>query len=382
MSSAPIYMDHHATTPCDPRVVERMLPFFSGVFGNPASIAHAHGRRAASALEEARSAVADFLRARPAEIVFTSGATESNNMALRGVALRRGAHLVVSAIEHKSVLAPAALLEREGVEVTRIEPDGEGFIRPDRLRAALRPETALVSIMAANGEIGTVQPLGELATVCRERGVMFHTDATQFVGKIPLDLSEIPCDLLSMSAHKVYGPKGVGALFVRSGVRLSPLIVGGGQEKNIRSGTVNLPGAVGLAEALEIRREGMAEEAHRLAGIRNHLWDRIVAAVPGASVNGPRSDRLPGNLNVSFEHIEAESLIMALRRFSISAGSACSSGEREPSHVLRAIGCDDARALSAIRIGLGKGNTMEEVDLLVDDLAAATSKLRELSVRA
>jgi cysteine desulfurase len=377
--AAPIYMDHHATTPCDPRVVERMLPFFTETFGNPASISHAHGRRAATALEEARSSIADFLGVRPSEVFFTSSATESNNIALRGI-IRPGAHLIVSAIEHKSVLTPAADLEASGVRVTRLLPDSDGVIAAEALRQAFRDDTALVSVMAANGEIGTIEPVAELAEVCRERGVPFHTDATQGLGKVPLELS--CCDLLSASAHKFYGPKGIGILVVRSGVRVVSPVAGGGQEKGVRSGTVNVPGAVGMAEALELRREEMASEAVRLAALRDRLRESLLREVPGVAVNGPGEPRLPGNLNVSFDRIEAEELILALRRFSISAGSACSSGEREPSHVLRAIGYDDRRALSSIRIGLGKGNDEQEVDLLVKDISSAVARLREMAAPA
>lgn len=375
----PIYLDHHSTTPCDERVVEAMLPFFSETFGNPAAITHVHGRAASTALEEARSTIADFLRARTNEIYFTAGATESNNIALFGIA-SRGKHLVTTAIEHKSVLAPAKKLAERGIEITILQPDGEGFIKPDQLRAAIRDDTSLVSIVCANGEIGTIEPIAELGEVCRERGVAFHTDATQAVGKIEIDLSELPVDLLSLSAHKVYGPKGVGALYVRRGTRVEPLVVGGGQEKNLRSGTVNVPGAVGLAKALEIRSSEMRDEERRLTTLRNVLWDRIVREIPDTTVNGPRELRLPGNLNVSFARLQAEEIILSMRRFSLSSGSACASGDREPSPTLRAIGLDEARALSSIRFGLGKSNTDVHVDLLVGDLKTSVAKLREISV--
>lgn len=378
MSEPIIYLDHHATTPVDPRVLERMMPFFTENFGNPASVTHWHGRRASTAVEEARSVIADVLRVRSSEVFFTSGATEANNTALR---LARRGHLIISAIEHKSILAPAERLRDEGVEVTILQPDRDGFISPDDLRATLREETSLVSIMAANGDIGTIQPVGELAAICRERGVLFHTDATQAVGKIPVDLSEIGCDLLSLSAHKLYGPKGIGALVIRRGIRLDPLLVGGGQERTIRSGTVNVPGVVGLAAALELCRVEMGQEAVRLTRLRNRLWDQIVAVIPGTFVNGPRELRLPGNLNAGFDQIEAETLISAMHRFSLSSGSACSSGDREPSHVLRAIGLDDTRALGSIRFGLGRGTTAEGIDLLVRDLEAEVSHLRGIAVR-
>ncbi|MFN2442076.1 MAG: cysteine desulfurase family protein [Thermoanaerobaculia bacterium] len=380
MEDRPIYLDHHSTTPCDSRVLERMLPFFGDIFGNPASITHQHGRRAATALEEARASVADFFRVRPGEVFFTSGATESNNTAIRGL-VRAGSHAITSAIEHPSVLAPLRALEKEGVELTVIPVDGEGFVDPEAIRDAILPHTAMVSIMAANGEIGTIEPLAQIARVCHERSVPFHSDATQAIGKIPFEMSAIECDLLSISAHKIYGPKGVGALVIRKGSRPVPLLIGGGQEKGLRSGTVNVAGAVGLAAALELRREEMGEEAARLTGARNRLWDRLLAEIPGASVNGPRELRLPGNLNISFPGVDAEAVLFALRRFSLSSGSACSSGEREPSSVLRAIGLDEASALGSIRIGMGKSSSAEELDLLVSDLKAALDRIREISPR-
>jgi cysteine desulfurase len=348
-----------------------MLPYFSEVFGNPASLTHVQGRRAANALEDARIGVARFFGRTPNEVVFTSGATESNNLALN--LLEPGEHLITSAVEHKSILAPAKRI----ADVTILQPDREGFIDPDALRAALEPNTRLVSIEAANGEIGTLQPIAELAAICRERGILFHSDITQAAGKVPLDLASV--DLASFSAHKFYGPKGVGGLIVRRGVRIQPLLAGGGQEKGIRSGTVNVAGAVGMAAALQLRAAEMADEALRLTELRNELWDRIVAAIEGASVNGPRTLRLPGNLNVSFSRIEADSLILAMRRFSLSSGSACSSGERGASPVLLAIGVPEDLAMGSIRIGLGKSNTGEHVSMLADDLGRAVRRLREIS---
>jgi cysteine desulfurase len=368
---APIYLDHHATTPCDPRVVERMLPYFTEVFGNPASLTHGHGRKAASALEDARIAVARFFGVPAKEITFTAGATESNNIALNLV--KPGQHFITSAMEHKSILAPA----RRIAEVTILPVDREGFVSPDALREAIRPNTTLVSIEAANGEIGTLQPIRELAAICRERNILFHSDITQAAGKIPLLLGEL--DLASFSAHKIYGPKGIGGLYIRRGVRIDPLILGGGQERGVRSGTVNLPGVVGLAAALQLRAAEMPEEAERLTEMRNGLWERVVAEIDGVSVNGPRALRLPGNLNVSFERVEAESLIVAMRRFSLSSGSACSSGERGPSPVLKAIGVSDQAALGSIRFGLGRSNTADQLNMLVDDLKRAVGKLREIS---
>jgi len=374
----PVYLDHHATTPCDPRVVEKMLPFFTEKFGNAASITHAHGRQASTALEEARSVVADFVHARPAEIYFTAGATESNNIALRGVTRRRPGHVITTAIEHKSVLVP--LGELADTEVTQLRPDGEGFVTAAQVAAAIRADTFLVSVMAANGEIGAIEPIREIAALCRERGVVFHTDATQAAGRIPFDVTAVGCDLASMSAHKLYGPKGIGALYVRRGLRVAPLIVGGGQERNLRSGTVNMPAVVGFAEALKIRAGEMGQEAERLEQLRDLLWDRITNEIAGASVNGPRGLRLPGNLNVSFARVDSEALMMSMRHFSLSSGSACSAGEKEPSYVLRAIGVNDELAMSSIRIGLGRSNTAAQLDQFMSDLKVSVARLREIAV--
>jgi cysteine desulfurase len=371
----PIYLDHHATTPCDPRVLEKMLPFFTEHFGNPASIVHQHGRTASMAVEDARIAVARFLGVLPPEVYFTAGATESNNIALNLV--RPGEHLVTSAIEHKSVVVPADRLAKGGAEVTLLAPDRNGFVSAESVRVAIRPNTRLVSIETANGEIGTIQPVAEIAAVCRERGVLFHTDMTQALGKVPVDLSAT--DLASFSGHKIYGPKGIGGLFVRRGTRITPLVAGGGQERGTRAGTVNVPGAVGLGAALELRAAEMTGEAVRLAGLRDDLRARIVAEIDGVSVNGPAELRLPGNLNVSFDRVDADSLILAMKRFSLSSGSACSSGERGPSRVLKAIGASDEAAIGSIRFGLGKSNTSEQINMLVDDLTRTVRRLREIS---
>jgi len=363
----PIYFDHHATTPCDGRVVEAMLPFFTDTFGNAASVTHELGRRAASAVEDARIAIARFFCVEANEIVFTAGATESNNTALQA------GPVVTSPIEHSSVLRAA---KRAG-EVTLVSVNGEGLVDPDDVRKAIRSGTKLVSIEAANSEIGTLQNIAAIGAVCREREVLFHSDITQAAGKVAVDLSNV--DLASFSAHKLYGPKGIGGLFVRRGVRLDPLLVGGGQEKGLRSGTLNVPGIVGMAAAFRLRAEEMDAEAARLTELRNNLWDRIQNEVEGASVNGPRALRLPGNLNVSFERVEAESLIVAMRRFALSSGSACSSGQRGPSPVLTAIGVAEGLAMGSIRIGLGKSNTAEQIALFIDDLRRALRKLREIS---
>lgn len=378
MPDAPVYLDHHATTPCDPRVVERMLPYFTEVFGNPSSIAHAHGRRASMALEDARIAIARFFKALPPEIYFTAGATESNNIALNLV--KPGEHLITSATEHKSVLAPAERARSRGVELTILTPDREGFVHADAVREALRPNTRLVSIEYANGELGTIQPIAEIARLCRERNVLFHTDATQAAGKIPLELDDV--SLASFSAHKVYGPKGIGALLVRRGIRIDPVIVGGGQEKNVRSGTINVPGAIGFAAALELCAQELAEEGPRLAALRDDLREALLAEIDGVSINGPRTSRLPGNLNASFARVEADSLILQMRRFSLSSGSACSSGERGPSRVLTAIGISDALAMGSLRFGLGRSTTGEQLVQLVDDLRRSVSRLRGNAVRS
>lgn len=367
---APVYLDHHATTPCDPRVVEQMLPYFTEHFGNAASITHAHGRKASLALEDARIAIARFLGVLPPEIYFTAGATESNNIALNFV--QPGEHLVIGATEHKSVLVPA-----QKHDLTIVQPDREGIIQPGAVAAALRPNTSLVSIESANGEIGTIQPMQELALLCGDRGIRLHTDATQALGKIPLDLRHV--DLASFSAHKLYGPKGIGALFVRRGVRIPPVIAGGGQERGLRAGTVNVPGAVGFATAVQLRKTEMADEAVRLAQLRDALREGILESIEDVSVNGPRELRLPGNLNVSFHRIEADSLILSMKRFSLSSGSACSSGDRGPSTVLRAIGVSDDAALGSIRFGLGKSNTDDHIDMLIDDLKRAVRRLREIA---
>jgi cysteine desulfurase len=375
MPELPIYMDHHATTPVDPRVVETMLPFFSETFGNPASLTHEHGRRASNAVEEARFGIARFFGVQPNEVYFTAGATESNNIALN--LLEPGDHFITSMMEHKSIVMPARRLEKQGVDLTFLTPDAEGFLDPAELRSALRPNTKLVSIEAANGDIGTLQPIDELGAICRERGVLFHSDVTQAAGKVPLVMSNV--DLAAFSAHKLYGPKGIGGMIVRRGIRTQPVILGGGQEKGVRSGTVNVPGAVGMAAAFRIRGEEMAAEAEWLTRLRNDLWDRIIDGIPSAFVNGPRQQRLPGNLNVSFDRVEADSVMLAMRHFSLSSGSACSSGERSPSPVLTAIGIPDPLAYGSIRFGLGKSNTAGHITLLVDDLKRNIARLRETS---
>lgn len=380
MSDLPIYLDHHSTTPCDPRVVEKMLPFFHDNFGNAAAVTHAHGRRASAALEDARTSVAANLGCLPSEIHFTSGATESNNIALRGTALDPGAHVVISAIEHSSIFQPLEQMKRLGIEHTIVMPDRRGFVPPNAIHDAIRESTVLVSVMAANAEFGTLEPVREIGEVCRERSVSFHTDATQAVGKIPFDLRSLPVDLASLSAHKFYGPKGIGAIFVRTGTSLVSPVAGGGQEKKVRSGTVNVAGAVGLAEALAIAVAEMESESTKLVALRTRLRSKLLAAIPDAVVNGPDEARLPGNLHVSFPGVDVEALIHAMRRFSLSTGAACASGRKEASRALKAIGLDDAIAMSSLRFGLGRCNTEAHVDLLVEDLVAAVRRVREISV--
>ncbi len=371
----PVYMDHHATTPVDPRVVETMLPYFTEFFGNPASLTHAYGKRAAMEVEEARGVIAKFFGVAQNEIYFTAGATESNNIALN--LLGSGDHVISSAMEHKSILVPLQRLGKHGVEVTMLTTDAEGFIDPEELRGAIRPNTKLVSIEAANGEIGTLQPIAALGAICRERGVLFHSDITQGAGKVPLDLTNV--DLAAFSAHKLYGPKGIGGMVVRRGIRIEPVMLGGGQEKGARSGTVNVPGVIGMARAFWFRDKEMAAEGERLTLLRNELWDRVVAEVPGAFVNGPRERRLPGNLNVAFERVESDAVMLALRHFALSSGSACSSGDRSASPVLTAIGVAEELAYGSIRFGLGKSNTADHVAMLVDDLKRNIPRLREIS---
>lgn len=375
MPALPIYLDHHATTPCDPRVVEAMLPYFTETFGNAASLTHEHGRRASNAVEDARIAIARFFKVQPNEIYFTAGATEANNIALN--MLKSGDHLITSAMEHKSVLLPAHRLEQRGVEVTVMNPDREGFVSADAIRSAMRSNTRFVSIEAANGEIGTLQNIDAIGALCRQHDIVFHSDITQAAGKVPVDLQNV--DLASFSAHKLYGPKGIGGIYVRRGVRIDPLMLGGGQERNVRTGTVNVPGAVGMAMAFKVRSEEMVDEAARLTALRNELWDRLIAEIEAVTVNGPRDARLPGNLNVSFDRIEAAALMISLRHFSLSSGSACSSGERGASPVLTAIGVPEASAYGSIRIGLGKSNTAEHIEQLVGDLKRVVPKLREIS---
>jgi cysteine desulfurase len=387
MPRTPIYLDNHATTRVDPRVVEAMLPWFTERYGNPSSKGHRFGWEAEEAVEAARAEVARLITAEPREIVFTSGATESDNLAIRGVLLHprvRGKHLVTTAIEHDAVLGPAAALARQGVEVTVLPVPPSGLVEVDRVAAAIRPDTALVSVMAANNEIGTIQPVGEIGRIARERGALMHSDAAQALGKIPLDVAALGVDLMSLSAHKVHGPKGVGALYIKrrgARVRIEPLVHGGGQEGGLRSGTLNVPGIVGFGRACAIAEAEMAAEATRLGALRDRLLARLQSGIDGVRVNGALAPRLPGNLNLAFPGVDGAALLVALKDIAVSSGAACKTGTNEPSHVLRAIGLGDELALSSLRFGIGRFNTEDEIDAVAAAVTAAVGRLREMAPR-
>ena len=380
----PIYMDCHSTTPVDPRVLEAMLPFFTETFGNAASKSHSFGWKAEEAVEEARERVARLIGATAREIVWTSGATESDNLAVKGAARFHGAkgrHLVTTAIEHKAVLDSLAALAREGFEVTIVPVDGEGIVDPEVVRRAIRPDTVLVSVMHANNEVGTIQPLEEIGRITREKGVLLHTDAVQSLGRIPFDVEALNADLVSLSAHKMYGPTGVGALYVRRRprARLVAQIDGGGHERGYRSGTLNVPGIVGFGRAAELSQAEMATEAPRLLALRERLRRAIQSGMDRVTVNGSLTHRLPGNLNLSFAHVEGEALLIAMRGVAVSSGSACTSASLEPSYVLRAMGVSDELAHSSIRFGIGRFNTEEEVDHVGRLVVEKATRLREMS---
>ena len=386
-----IYLDHHATTPVDPAVLRAMLPYFSERFGNPSSRQHAFGQEAHAAVEEARAEVAALIGAEPCEIVFTSGATESDNLAVRGVAagrIDRGRHVVVTVIEHAAVLEPARTLERQGFEVTRVGVGEDGIVAPERVLCALRPDTILVSMMAANNEVGTLQPVAEVGRRCRERGVAFHCDAVQAVGRVPVSVRDWNVDLMSLSAHKMYGPKGVGALFLRRDgkprLRLSPQNEGGGQERGLRSGTLNVPGIVGLGAACRAAVEALAAgEAERIGALRDRLLHGLKARVDGLELNGAREPRLPGNLHVSIARVEAETLILSLGgRIAVSSGAACAEAGGRGSHVLRAMGLADDRIYTALRFGLGRYNTQDEIEDAVEAVAEAVKASRRRAAAA
>jgi cysteine desulfurase len=381
----PIYMDYHATTPCDPRVFEAMRPYFTEVFGNAASRNHEFGWRAEEAVENSRKQVGDLIGASPKEIVFTSGATESDNLALKGVAemyYERGDHIITVVTEHKAILDTCKRLEKRGFKVTYLPVAPDGLISPDDVRNAITDKTILVSVMMANNEIGVIQPIAEIGRVCKEKGVLFHTDATQAVGKIPFNVGELNVDLASFSAHKICGPKGVGGLYVRRRnprVMLSPMMDGGGHERGMRSGTLNVTGIVGLGKACEIAKTEMIEENDRVFSLREKLRRGIMDEMPDVYVNGHPEKRLPGNLNISFAYVEGESLLMGISDIAVSSGSACTSASLEPSYVLKALGVGEELAHSSIRFGLGRFNTEEEVDYTVGRVNEAVSRLRELS---
>lgn len=385
----PVYLDYAATTPADPAVVEAMLPYLGpdGCFANPASVSHAAGRAARKAVEEARGEIAALVGADPGEIVFTSGATESDNLALQGVMRccgRQGGHLVSDRIEHKAVLDTAHALEAEGYAVSLLSPEADGRINPEALREAIRKDTALVSVMLVNNEVGVIQDIAALGVVCRERGVLFHVDAAQAAGKLAIDLAELPVDLMSFSGHKVYGPKGVGALYVRRApeVRLSAIMHGGGHEGGLRSGTLATHQIVGMGCAFAIAGERLEEDASHARRLTARLREGL-AALGGVAVNGPADAHRAGHiLNLSFDRVVSETLLYFLTDVAVSTGSACSSSSREPSYVLKALGYSDARARSGLRMSVGRFTTMEEVEFAVEHIGAAVKRLREMAPAA
>ena len=382
----PIYLDNHATTPVDPRVLEAMLPYFTERFGNAASKSHAFGWEADAAVDTAREQVAKLIgAASPREIVFTSGATESDNLAIKGVAEAyrdKGNHIITCVTEHKAVLDSCKVLAKHGFDITYLTAGDDGLIDMQRLRGAIGGKTILISIMAANNEIGTIQPIKEIGRLAKEKNILFHSDATQGVGKFPINVVDMGIDLLSLTAHKMYGPKGIGALYVRSNaprVKLVSLIDGGGHERGMRSGTLNVPGIVGLGKACELAQKEMSAEAERLIALRERLKDGILTQLDDVQINGHAVRRLPGNLNMSFAYIEGESLLMGLNDIAVSTGSACTSASLEPSHVLKAIGLADELAYSAIRFGLGRFTSDEEIDYTVKRVVEEVRRLREIS---
>jgi cysteine desulfurase len=385
MVTLPIYLDNNATTRCDPRVVEAMLPYFTEKFGNAASRSHPFGWHAEEAVDTARQQIAALINADPKEIIFTSGATESDNLALKGVAAmykEKGNHIITVATEHKAVLDTCKHLEQEGFEVTYLDVDQYGMVRLSELRNAITDRTILISVMAANNEIGTIQPIADIGAVAKEHGVLFHSDAVQAIGKVPFDVKQMNVDLASLTAHKLYGPKGVGALYVRRKgprVRLVAQMDGGGHERGMRSGTLNVPGIVGFGKACELAGQEMAAESQRLIRLREKLRRGIMDQLEEAYLNGHPEHRLPGNLNISFNYVEGESLLMGLKDVALSSGSACTSASLEPSYVLRALGVGDELAHSSIRYGIGRFNTEEEIDYVIDTTVNVVNRLREMS---
>ena len=384
MPKLPIYLDYHATTPTDPRVVDAMVPYFTDHFGNPASRHHAFGWAARDAVERARRQVADLIACDPREVYFTSGATESNNLAIKGVVdahASRPAHIVTAATEHRAVLDPCRRLEAQGARLTIVQPREDGIISVDAIERALTDDTVLVSVMVANNEIGVLQPVDEIAALTRERGLLFHTDAAQAIGKVPFSVGGLGVDLASLSGHKIYGPKGVGALFVRRRPRipLAPLFDGGGHERGLRSGTVNVPGVVGCGHAAQLCQEEMSTEAVRTASLRDRLQHGFEQRLGRIQINGSMECRLPNNLNIGFSGLEGESLFVGLDDVAISSGAACTSANPEPSHVLRAIGVPDGLARASLRFGLGRWTTAEEIDYTVGKVSSLVMRLRQLS---
>jgi len=386
MIKTPIYLDNHATTPVDPRVLDAMLPFFAQKFGNASSKNHAFGWEAEAAVDSAREQVAKLIGASsPREIVFTSGATESDNLAIKGVAQayrERGNHIVTCTTEHKAVLDSCKTLEKQGFKVTYLPVQRNGLIDVQRFEDALTDKTILVSVMAANNEIGTIQPMKEIARLTKKRGILFHSDATQAVGRIPVNVDEMGIDLLSLTAHKIYGPKGVGALYVRAAnprVRVTPMLDGGGHERGMRSGTLNVPGIVALGSACEVAQREMGAESERLMSLRERLRLGLFEQLEDVYINGDPVRRLPGNLNMSFAYIDGESLMMGLKEIAVSTGSACTSASLEPSHVLKALGVDDSLAHASIRFGLGRFNTAEEIDYTIGRVVEEVRRLRKIS---
>jgi cysteine desulfurase len=383
--NTPIYLDYSATTPCDPRVVERMVPYFTDTFGNAASRSHSFGWTAEAAVEEARSQVAQLIGAHPKEVLWTSGSTEANNLAIKGVAQmykQKGNHLITAVTEHKAVLDPMKYLETQGYEVTWLEVDDQGHVDLKELEAAITDKTILVSLMAANNEVGTAHPIEQIGAICKAKGTLFHTDATQAPGKLPLDVESQHVDLMSLSAHKMYGPKGVGCLYVRRKnprVRLTSQMDGGGHERGMRSGTLNVTGIVGMGEAARICREEMDAAVPKLIALRDRLQDRILKELPDAVINGDPEHRLPHLTNISFPYVEGESLLMGIKEVAVSSGSACTSASLEPSYVLKSLGLGDELAHSSIRFSLGRFTTEEEVDFAADRVITEVKRLREMS---
>ncbi len=380
-----IYLDNNATTPVDPRVLDAMLPYFKEQFGNAASRSHAFGWTAEAAVDKAREQVASVIHASPKEIIWTSGATESNNIAVKGTAQmyrEKGKHIITQVTEHKAVLDPAKYLEQQGFDVTCLPVNPRGRIDLEEFRAAIRPDTILVSIMFANNEIGTIQPIVEIGAICKEKGIIFHTDATQAFGKAPIDVEKMGIDLLSASGHKIYGPKGVGMLYVRRRnprIRCEPVLHGGGHERGMRSGTLNVPGIVGMGMAGEIAAKGMDEEGKRLAGLRERLWKGLNEQLDEIYRNGDPDHELPNTLNVSFAYVEGESLMMGFNNIAVSSGSACTSASLEPSYVLKSLGVGEDLAHSSIRFSLGRFNTAAEIEETIDRVCSTVLRLRGMS---